>query len=581
MKLMPQAWFKYGVISIPLLLALFLTWIDGIPRLDYAIYDAQIRLIPPTSHAPAPLQKLADDVVVVAIDEASLQRYGRWPWSRDTQAQLIERLTNAQARAVGYDILLSETERTDPAADQRLAQAIQHNGKIVLPVGFARMEEQEQLIELSPDPLFASRASGFGHVLVGYDSDNTVRRCWLYAGLGDAAWPNFALSVLRLADHRSQLGDLVPPPRSTTHESNNTPTSPSLWLLNRQSPLGLDFRLLDTPMPIISASDVLQGRASKYLHDKIIFVGVTAAGLASSIHTPGAQAYDNEMSGVELLALGARTLASDSEINPLSWDGSLLIVFFFMLLLLGLCSRGHSKFRKHLLLVHSLALLGALGISFGLMWVADLWFAPSALIVGIMLNYAVASSAQLQRMTRAAHTDTLTGLANRRRLEVFAETELRRAQRNRTHVALLLIDLDFFKIYNDHYGHPQGDRALQALGGILQQSTRAETDLAARIGGEEFAVLLTLNDATGAETYAHRLHNMLAHANIPHEKTDLKRLTASMGLAISENGKVGFLDLYNAADRSLYAAKRGGRDRLGPVEHIGQTAITPELKYLD
>jgi len=567
MKLIPQAWFKYGVISIPLLLALFLTWIGGIPRLDYAIYDAQIRLIPPTSHAPAPLQKLANDVVVVAIDEASLQRYGRWPWSRDTQAQLIDQLTNAQARAVGYDILLSETERTDPAADQRLAQAIQHNGKIVLPVGFARMEEQGQLVELSPDPLFASRASGFGHVLVGYDSDNTVRRCWLYAGLGDAAWPNFALSVLRLADHRSQLGDLIPPPRSTTHESNNTPTSPSPWLLNRQNPFGLNFRLLDTPMPIISASDVLQGRASKYLHDKIVFVGLTAAGLASSIHTPGAQAYDNEMSGVGLLALGARTLASDSEINPLSWYGSLLIVFFFMLLLLGLCSRGHSKFRKRLLLVHSLALLGALGISFGLMWVADLWFAPSALLAGIALNFLIESSKQLKHMTQSANTDPLTGLANRQRLTEFAHTELLRAQRNQTCVALLIIDIDFFKLYNDHYGHPQGDHALCALAKILQQSIRSKTDLAARLGGEEFTILLTLKEPSGAALYADRLRETLAQADIPHEKTTHGRLTISIGLALSADGSAQFSELYDAADRSLYLAKRAGRDCLGPTEH--------------
>jgi len=567
-----QALLKFGVISIPLLLALLLTWAGGIPKLDYAIYDALIRFIPPASHASAAQQKLADDVVVVAIDEASLQRYGRWPWSRDLQAQLIDWLTIAQTRAVGYDIMLSEA---DPTADQRLAQAIQRNGKVVLPVGFARMEEQGQLFELSPNPLFASRAAGFGHVLISHDSDHTVRRSWLYAGLGDAAWPNFALSVLRLADHRSQLGDLFPRPMSSTPESSNTPTPLSPWLLNRQSELGLDFRLLDTPMPIISASDVLQGRASKYLHDKIVFVGVTAFGLATSSLTPGDQADDNEMSGVELLALVARTLASDSEINPLTWYGSLFIVLFFMLLLLGTCSRRQSKIRKHPLLMHSVALLGVLGISLGLMWGADLWFAPSALLAGITLNYLFGSSKQLKRMTKAANTDPLTGLANRQRLHEFAQIELRRAQRHNICVALLIIDVDFFKLYNDHYGHPQGDRALRALAKILRQSIRSETDLAARLGGEEFAILLTLKEPSDAALYADRLRETLAQANIPHEKTTLGRLTVSLGLAMSADGSAQFSELYDAADRSLYLAKRAGRDRLGPTEHTHRATPIP------
>ena len=85
-----------------------------------------------------------------------------------------------------------------------------------------------------------------------------------------------------------------------------------------------------------------------------------------------------------------------------------------------------------------------------------------------------------------------------------------------------------------------------------------------------------LKELPGASTFAHRLRDILAQANITHEKSDFERLTVSMGLAISDDGKATFADLYDAADRSLYAAKRGGRDRLGPVEHIRRA--TPSLE---
>jgi len=163
----------------------------------------------------------------------------------------------------------------------------------------------------------------------------------------------------------------------------------------------------------------------------------------------------------------------------------------------------------------------------------------------------------LDSCEEAAFTDHLTGLANRRRFERQLEREVARTRRYGHPFCLLLLDVDHFKRVNDTYGHEGGDEALRRLGHVLQTGTRG-VDTAARVGGEEFAVILTETDFAHGLEVAERLRQTVKETDIP----EASRVTISIGLAeFSESMREG-RELYAAADAALYEAKRQGRDRV-------------------
>jgi diguanylate cyclase (GGDEF)-like protein len=219
-------------------------------------------------------------------------------------------------------------------------------------------------------------------------------------------------------------------------------------------------------------------------------------------------------------------------------------------------------------------------------------------IVGPLMLVRVNTQLRVKRMTEqlrlAASTDGLTGVANRRKFDETLEQEWQRAHRGSDPLAVLLIDVDHFKLYNDRYGHPRGDTALRLVAQALGAAARRPGDLVARCGGEEFGVLLPQTPRAGAEHVARRiLHGVeglrLAHAGA----VTTLHLTVSVGIAcydeespcwvsrsadgrvISKHGHLPGIaaDLVLTADKALYEAKRAGRGQaifmdMAPIDPI-------------
>jgi diguanylate cyclase (GGDEF)-like protein len=143
-------------------------------------------------------------------------------------------------------------------------------------------------------------------------------------------------------------------------------------------------------------------------------------------------------------------------------------------------------------------------------------------------------------------------------------------------LALLLIDVDFFKRYNDHYGHPQGDLALQALAQVLSTVSTRAIDLAARIGGEEFVLMLTATSKEGAHKMAQRIQQLLADSALPHAASAVSPwLTVSMGIALCDSQDESPSALLSRADRALYQAKATGRNRFVFDDRPVASQLTP------
>ncbi|MDP3626299.1 MAG: diguanylate cyclase [Hydrogenophaga sp.] len=163
-----------------------------------------------------------------------------------------------------------------------------------------------------------------------------------------------------------------------------------------------------------------------------------------------------------------------------------------------------------------------------------------------------------------SRTDTLTGLPNRRALDEAAQRALANHQRLGTPVSLVLIDVDHFKRYNDHHGHPAGDKVLVALAGAMRAVLQRGTDLPARMGGEEFAVLLEGCGADQALALAKRLRAGIAALSLPHDNHPdggQHKVTVSAGVA-SAMASDNWDSLYQRTDQALYQAKQQGRDQV-------------------
>jgi len=186
---------------------------------------------------------------------------------------------------------------------------------------------------------------------------------------------------------------------------------------------------------------------------------------------------------------------------------------------------------------------------------------------------------ELQRLNEELHRlavlDELTGISNRRFFNLLLEQEWGRAAREVHPLSLVMIDIDFFKNYNDHYGHPRGDDCLRRVAGTLSALTRRPGDQVARYGGEEFVVLMPHTGQRGAAAVAELLRHKVEELNLEHARSGIgDHVTISLGVAtaIPERRSSAEL-LVAAADQAVYEAKRHGRNRVHVFEDSPERAL--------
>jgi diguanylate cyclase (GGDEF)-like protein len=220
-------------------------------------------------------------------------------------------------------------------------------------------------------------------------------------------------------------------------------------------------------------------------------------------------------------------------------------------------------------------------------WQADTWRSGAALVLLVaalaLLGYRLirqlrirekltvqlreakqALEARNESLVALALHDGLTGLPNRRQFDAVLNAEFNRAMRGGTSLALVMIDVDYFKPYNDIYGHPGGDDCLRRISDAVSGARQRAGDLAARYGGEELAVLLPRTDLAGAMAVAEKMRQAVNGLQIAHAGNPAGIVTVSAGVAAfaPSRGGRGAQDLLAAADAALYAAKSSGRDRV-------------------
>ena len=166
-----------------------------------------------------------------------------------------------------------------------------------------------------------------------------------------------------------------------------------------------------------------------------------------------------------------------------------------------------------------------------------------------------------ERLSHLATTDSLTKLANRHRFDILYPLDCARAEDKKEDIALLLLDIDYFKQYNDTFGHLAGDRCLRQISAVLRRPLCSSAHWAARYGGEEFAILLPETTRSEALAVAERCRLAIAEGSIVHSDNRLPSMSFGVGTRCDDDC-IDMRDFVEAVDRKLYAAKSGGRDAI-------------------
>ncbi len=454
---------------------LFLSNSKTLERLDLVFYDALL---------PFQNNTLSKQIVIVAIDEISIESLGRWPWPRRNHAQLLDHLTRMGARAIGIDILFSEQQKNDPQSDVLFARALARNGKAVLPVAPMQLTPDDPISELLPLPEFALAAKAIGHVDVELDIDGLCRQFFLYAGLGDAHWPAFALAMLQVG------GDAIEGERKTS-----LPTGLG-WL--RQKSMMIPYAKKGLRPTLLSYVDVYSGRVSDSdIRDKYVLVGATATGLGDVISTPASRSHER-MPGVELNANILNGLLQNIHIYTLSGayqnilTSSLIILSGIIILIVP----------RRFGFIAMLITLGAiLTLSIIFLKLGNIWFSPVVTLLMTVLFLPFWSLWQqviesrlrqklLERLEHQMQHHIATDLPNHYMLEdrLRLLNDLNPLSSGIT--ALMVLHVNWPGSASVVLGRPMGDNILKAIGERLHNMMAGEAFIA-HLNGDDFAILLT------------------------------------------------------------------------------------------
>ncbi|MET0028639.1 MAG: CHASE2 domain-containing protein [Candidatus Thiodiazotropha sp.] len=347
-------------------------------RWDLLLYDLQMGWM---------TRAAADDIVIVAVDEKSLEAIGRWPWPRYWHAELIDRLSRAGARAIVFDILLAEPDPNNPEADRRLIQSVAASERVYFPVILEQRRQGGMLVETLPIPALANVAAGLGHVHIDLDPDGIARGVFLYEGLGEAFWPHLTLSLLHGLDPERFPLQSPPPSRP----------SPEVQRISRHTHRLIPYAGPAGHYPRYSYSQVVAGDfEAELFRNRIVLVGVTATGIGDALPTP-LSGYGVPMPGVEINANILDTLRRGEVVTPVGsltqmLANALIVMVPFLL---------YPFFPTRAAPLVSMLVLALYLIACGvLLRVMGIWLPPASGLLGLALSYPIWSWRRLDQAVR-------------------------------------------------------------------------------------------------------------------------------------------------------------------------------------
>ncbi|MFK8186461.1 MAG: CHASE2 domain-containing protein [Phormidesmis sp.] len=511
-------------------------------------------------------KKIDDRILVITVGEDDLTKAGQWPMSDKTMAELVREISRYEPSAIGLDIYRNFL--VEPGSDE-LIRVFENTPNVI---GIERVVGESvpahpKLVELDQTAASDLIVDEDGKVRRGllstFNTSNEVKET-----LGTVLAMNYFLhardiSVEILDEEGPTLAlgkGIVQPFTKNAGGYVNADEGGFQVLLNYQ---GNYEKFESIPM-----SDVLAGKLTEdMVKGRLVFVGATAVSLNDWFATPvggdqvaGVYMHAHLASQLMDVALeGKSFLRTVPDIVEWLWTSVWIVLSVLVSRSVLYSGSLKSELSIWQMIVRMAVVNGGLvttGFTFFVLgWWMPLVLPMAAMSVAMMLGMGYRN----QKLQNLAAFDELTQIANRR----YFDERLSAALKVPCRLSLILCDVDYFKAYNDRYGHPAGDRCLQQVAEALQLAVRT-SDLVARYGGEEFVVVLPDTDEALAANIADRIQIHVRQMEIKHEGSQVSEwVTLSCGVAtVPKEQTLTPLQLIEYADQALYEAKQSGRNRV-------------------
>ncbi|MCU0551173.1 MAG: diguanylate cyclase [Leptolyngbya sp. Prado105] len=512
-----------------------------------------------------PIEPRDDRIILVGFSEADLQKLNTSQISDAAVAAVIQRVRAQQPHVIGLDLYRNLS--TEPG-HSRLLNLFETTPNLI---GIAKVVGDQQGETVAGNSVLADAGQIAASDVIA-DVDGRVRRGFLFPSTDQ---PIEGLGFRLALEYLATQG-IFPDSNDTLLQLGQTSFHP--FTPNAGGYLNADaggYQILLNPrgekgkFRMVSAWDVMQGKIPPQLfHNRLVLIGDVSAGASDSFFTSYSSASGSSpqpMSGVELHA----NLAS--QIISAVLDRRVLIQtlpeWVEWVLILGVTVGSAWLGAQRGSHFHKLGWIGFLilsfsGMSYGLL-ILGWWIpvVPSGL--AIVLAALIGMTTEAQRLSILSNQDGLTQLANRRSFDEALELEWEKAWRSQSPIGVILCDVDYFKFYNDTYGHANGDECLKKVGMALKRSVKRSFDIAARYGGEEFIVLLPNTNTAGAMAVAQRIRAEIEAMQLEHKGSKVSPfVTLSLGVSsIIPSSTITPKAWLEIADAGLYEAKQTGRNQ--------------------
>ncbi len=532
------------------------------------------------------------DIVIIAVDDASyeyiLDNYGEWPLSRDIYASIINYLEKQNPRSIAFDMMFVKSLKSKNKADEALINSFKKYKNLYTAMNFDNQSEDLRIPPKLPHKLtveidnssqikfdklsfkncrtilqgIIDATSNIGIINVSRSDDGILRKMPVVVKYNGEFYPQlaFKIGVDYLGENTSSF--------AIDKNSNFIFGDKKIYLdndgsaiLNWYGPAGTY-----TYIPIYKLIKIVNGEQTDLNYDfsnKIIYFGTTASSLFDIKTVPTGKIYP----GVEIQATYINNMIDNNFIKKVNKKYTITLSILLALLIGSVVTRVSSAFTASLVSCSTYIIY--LFISYYAMKFENLWlnvtypliFSILAFTCAYIIKY-ILKSRDFEQQYKLATTDGLTELYNHRYFQEHLRMQIEQCRRYDTNFSLIIIDIDFFKKFNDKFGHQSGDAVLRQVAQTLKKNVRS-TDIVCRYGGEEMSIILANTDKEEAMSTAKKICEKVAAKKFKLTNDKESNVTISLGVATFPYDGENASELIEAADKKLYNAKNNGRNQVG------------------
>ncbi len=537
-----------------------------------------------------------NNIAVITVDDVSFEylwdKYGEWPIPRDIYAGLIDYIEASQPKSVVFDLLFIKSLKSSDNADNKLINTVNKYNNIFMAMNFDNIPDDarkpldlperievnvnnQSKVNIVSNMTFSNcrtilqgllnGKANVGIANVNRSTDGIIRtvspfafyKGHYYPYLSLIAGDNFLNGKLSGGYTINKNSELLIGNRAIPLTENGE------IILNWYGEAGRVFEMVPMYKLLL---DIEKSGQNYNFKNKTVYIGTTATSLHDTKSVPVSRLYP----GVEIHATFLNNLIDNNFIKKTTLGTDIIICSLLAIITILIVFASSSAIFATLSTI--MILVGYTFITYYLMFISNLW-APLVLpaiivIMAFALSYIIKyiiKSRDFEYQYKLATVDGLTDLYNHRYFQESLKQQMETAKRYGTSVSLIIVDIDFFKKFNDTYGHQAGDAVLRQVAQVLKKNVRT-SDIVCRYGGEEMSIILPNTNNTEARINAERICKAVAEKPFKLNATDESHVTISLGVAtFPKDGEIP-KDLIETADKGLYRAKENGRNQVGAAE---------------